>query len=184
MEIRKSISVNTSLLISVILIAIGITLRLVPHMPNFAPIGAIALFGGAMLGWRYALWLPLSTMMLSDLIIGFYPGIEFTWISFLVIALVGIALKNKGLLMKIGVGGVTSATIFFVISNFGVWVASGMYTHTLAGFVNCYTMALPFFRGTLMGDVFYSGVLFGLQALAVYVVEKRLRVSSQFRSLQ
>ena len=184
MEIRKPIPVNISLLIGAALVVLGVALRLVPHVPNFAPIGAIALFGGAILGWRYALWLPLSAMMLSDLIIGFYPGIEFTWASFLMIAVVGLALKNKGLLTKIGIGGLSSATIFFVVSNFGVWVSSGMYTHTLTGFINCYVMALPFFRATLMSDLFYGAVLFGLQAVAVYVLEKRLRSSSRFPLVQ
>jgi len=169
---------SPQLIIAVILITLGAASRLLPHEANFAPIGAIALFGGAMLGWKYALWLPLGAMIISDVFIGFYSGIGFTWAAFLLIAAFGMTLRRAGLGKKVVLGGLASAIIFFIVSNFGVWVSSGMYAQTLAGLVQCYTMALPFFRMTLLSDLFYSGVLFGLQAFAVYAVTKRMRLSS------
>jgi hypothetical protein len=171
-EIRKLTTVKTSLLIAVILILIGVTLRLVPHIPNFAPIGAIALFGGAVLGKRIALWLPLVAMLISDSIIGFYSGIEFTWLGFLLIAVFGMVLSKRGFFARVTLGAIGTGVIFFAVSNFGVWLTSGMYTHTLAGFVQCYYMALPFYRMTFLSDMFYSAAIFGVYEAAMYYVRK------------
>lgn len=181
MEIPK-LTVNKSLIIGIVLVVLGVVLRLIPHVPNFAPIGAIALFAGAILGWRIALWLPLSAMILSDLVIGFYPGIGYTWGSFVLIVLFGMMLRKNNMLVKTAFGGFASATIFFIVSNFGVWASSGMYQHTFAGIIQCYTMALPFFRMTLVSDLFFSGVLFGTYALAMYLVRDKRKVSSLFPS--
>lgn len=171
MEIRKS-TISSQLGIVLSLIGIGVALRFVPHAPNFAPIGAIALFGGALLSWRLAVWLPLAVMMASDMVLGFYPGIEYTWAGFLLVALLGGLFRSRGLLPRILLGGTASATIFFIVSNFGVWLSSGMYAHTAAGFMECYAMALPFFRMTLVADVFYAGVLFGAYELARYAASR------------
>src|SRR5690606_24579798 len=94
-EVPKTITKHWKLLLVVALIVFGVVWRLVPHIPNFAPIGAIALLGGTALGWRYAVWLPLSVMMISDVFLGFYGGIHWTWISFMVI--VGFAYSLKKL---------------------------------------------------------------------------------------
>lgn len=170
MEIRKS-SISLQLGIALLLIVAGTALRLLPHMPNFAPVGAIALFGGAVLGWRLAVWLPLALMMVSDIFIGFYPGIEFTWAGFLLVALFGMLLRCAGLASRILVGGLASGMLFFVVSNFGVWLTSGMYAHTFDGIAQCYIMALPFLRASLMGDLFYGAVLFGSYELALYAAK-------------
>jgi hypothetical protein len=172
MEIRKS-SINWQVVVAVALIFIGVALRLVPHMPNFAPVGAIALFGGALLGWRTAVWLPLLVMILSDLMLGFYPGIQYTWAGFLLVALFGGLFRHARYLTRVVLGGIGGATLFFVVSNFGVWLSSGMYAHDIAGLGQCYTMALPFFRASLMADVFYAGVLFGIYELALYAIKYR-----------
>jgi len=170
-------------LIALTLIVVGVALRLLPHEPNFAPVGAIALFGGAMLGGRYALWLPLAIMMSSDLLLGFYTGIEFTWLGFLAVAFLGLLLRRRSLLAKVGFGAPLGALLFFVISNFGTWLTSGMYEPTLAGFIDCYVAALPFFRMTLLSDLFYGTVLFGLQALALYGARQKLASGQSLHSL-
>lgn len=172
MEIRKG-AINWQLVAALLLVIAGTALRLLPHIPNFAPVGAIALFGGAVLGWRLAVWLPLVLMISSDFLIGFYPGIEFTWAGFLLIALFGMLLRRVGLIGRIVVGGAASGLLFFTVSNFGVWLTSGMYVHTLDGLIQCYVMALPFFRVSLMADLFYSALIFGLYELVLYVVRVR-----------
>lgn len=153
-------------MIAISLIAIGILLRLVPHPANFAPITAIALFGGAILPRRYGLWVPLTAMMLSDSIIGFHNLILVTWVCFGLIALASSYwLKNpsfkKGFSLTIG-----SSLFFFLVTNFAVWVKSGMYEHTWNGLVLCFQMALPFLRNTLSSDLIYTSALFGLYFLA------------------
>ncbi len=148
------------------LILAGIILRLMPHVANFAPVGAIALFGGAVLNKKLAWWLPLAIMVVSDFIIGLHSAILFTWGGFLLIGLFGMLLRNKNNLQRVCLGTLGSGIIFYVISNFGVWAVSGMYQHTLQGLLDCYIAAIPFFRTSLAADLLYSAALFGAYALA------------------
>lgn len=183
MEIRK-IKIEPRLVIALLLIALGIAMRLLPHEPNFAPVGAIALFGGAILGWQTAVWLPLAIMMGADMLIGFYPGMLFTWTGFVIVSLFGTLLRRCGLLTRISLGAIGSGIIFYVISNFGVWMTSGMYPATIPGLLDCYYMALPFLRTSLLADLFYSAILFGVYALAMKFAAKRRGVAlSELSSL-
>lgn len=165
MEIRKR-TVSMQTVAALLLIVAGVLFRLVPHVPNFAPIGAIALFAGAVLHWRLAVWLPLLIMGISDMVLGFYPGIAYTWAAFLLVVVLGMVLRKYATLWRIAFGGLGGAFLFFVVSNMGVWVASGMYPHTAAGLTDCFVAALPFFRMTLLSDIFFSAVLFGMYELA------------------
>lgn len=176
MEIRKS-PINWQLVIVVALVVAGAALRLLPHVPNVAPVGAIALFGGAMLSWRLAVWLPLAVMLLSDLVLGFYPGIEFTWAGFLIVALYGMTFRGRSLPVKVLVGGLGSGLLFYVVSNFGTWLVGGMYPPTFEGLVQCYVMGLPFLQATLTGDMLYGLVLFGTYETVWRFVSFRLYAS-------
>ena len=142
-------------------------LRLVPHPPNFSPIDAMALFSGAYLGRRsLAFVAPLGALLLSDLVLGFYPGMEFQYASVALIILLGsLALARKAPL-RVGGAAVASSVLFFAITNFGTWLTSGMYAHSLTGIEACYVAAIPFFQNTLAGDLFYAALLFGGFALA------------------
>ena len=161
-----------TILIAVSVITAGVLLRLLPHEPNFAPVGAIALFGGAILGWRHGVWLPLGILMISDVLLGLYDSIVFTWMGFVAVALFGALLGRRNAVWKIGIGSLGAALLFFAISNFGTWLTSGMYSHTWAGLVDCYVMALPFLRMTLLGDLFYAATLFGAFYAAVYASQR------------
>jgi hypothetical protein len=141
-------------------------LRLVPHPPNFTPIDAMALFSGAYLGKRWlAFMAPLGAMLLSDLWLGFYPGM---WVQYAAVALIvlfaGAALNRLSLLKVVG-AALASSIIFFLVTNFGTWALSGMYPPTLSGLAACFVAAIPFFQNTLAGDLFYAGLLFGGFAL-------------------
>jgi hypothetical protein len=162
MEVR----INKATAIAVALIIAGVIFRLIPHSANFAPVGAIALFGGAVLSPRLGLWLPVAIMIVSDLIIGFHGTVLFTWGGFLLIALFGMTLRRKSNWLRIPIGAAASALIFFVVSNFGVWVEGKLYTHTLQGLVDCYVAALPFLKTSLLADLFFSAALFGAYALS------------------
>jgi hypothetical protein len=151
-------------LLSAILVAA--VLRLVPHPPNFAPIGAMALFGGAYLGRRaIAFVAPLGALLLSDAIIGFYGGMEFVYASVALIVLIGWAVSTRLSPLRIGVAALASSVLFFVVTNFGTWLSSGMYPHTAAGLAACYVAAIPFFQNTVAGDLVYTALLFGGFAL-------------------
>jgi hypothetical protein len=148
-------------------IFVAAALRLVPHPPNFTPIGAMALFSGAYLGRRglVALAAPLGALLLSDLVLGFYRGMPTVYFSVALIVVIGwLALKRVSPL-RIGAAAVASSVLFVVITNFGMWLSSGFYPLTFAGLTACYVAAIPFFQNTVAGDLFYSAVLFGGFAL-------------------
>lgn len=150
-----------------IFVLVAAILRLVPHAPNFAPIGAMALFGGAYLGRRYALALPIAAMFLSDLFIGF-DGITSrltVYGTFLVIGLIGLWLRERKSFQNVVLASLAASVLFFVTTNFGVWAFGTIYPRTVEGLVACYVAAIPFFRNTLAGDLFYTGVFFGGYAL-------------------
>lgn len=163
MEVR----ISKATAIAVALIIAGVVLRLVPHAANFAPVGAIALFGGAVLSPRLAWWLPVVIMIASDIVLGFHGTVAFTWGGFLLVALFGVTLRNRSNWLRIPLGVLASALIFYIVSNFGVWVEGKLYTHTLQGLIDCYIAALPFLKTSLLADFFYSLALFGAYALAV-----------------
>jgi len=147
-------------LLSAILVAAA--LRLVPHPPNFTPIGAMALFSGAYLGRRaVAFAAPLAALLLSDLILGFYHGQATVYFSVALIVMIGIVALSRVSALRVGAAALASSVLFFVITNLGMWLFSGFYPRTLAGLEACYVAAVPFFQNTVAGDLFYATLLFG-----------------------
>jgi hypothetical protein len=132
--------------------------RLMPHPWNVAPVAAMALCGGMYLGKRYALIVPLAAMLLSDLLIGFTIVSPFVYACFIVSGLMGLWLRGRKSIGWIAGGTLASSSLFYLVTNLAHWVLTGMYPKTAAGLWQCYVMALPFFRGTLIGDaVFVAG---------------------------
>jgi hypothetical protein len=148
-------------LLSAILVAAA--LRLVAHPPNFTPIGAMALFSGAYLGRRgvIAFAAPLGALFLSDLVLGFYRGMPTIYFSVALIVVLGWLALQRVSALRVGAAAVTSSVLFFVVTNFGMWLSSGFYPRTLAGLEACYLAAVPFFQNTVAGDLFYATLLFG-----------------------
>jgi len=153
-----------------ILILVGFGARLLPHPANFTPIGALALFGGLYLPRRWSIIVPFAAMLLSDVVIGFYNWkiMIAVYASFIIMGLIGLAVrKNKKFAAILG-GTLLGSIIFFVLTNAAVWIFGTMYTHNISGLVQSYTMALPFFKNSLLGDLFYIGVFVGILELLVY----------------
>jgi hypothetical protein len=145
-------------------------MRLVPHPPNVTPIGAMALFAGAhFAAKRTALLVPLAAMYLSDLALGFFVYdfgwfhrfMPFVYAGFVVTVCLGLLIRRRLTPLAVGGAALTGSALFFVITNFGVWLVSDLYPKTAAGLVSCYVAAIPFFRNTLAGNAFYTLVLFG-----------------------
>ncbi|MBU2044504.1 MAG: hypothetical protein KJ619_04700 [Candidatus Omnitrophica bacterium] len=142
------------------LFILGLASRLTPHLANFSPIIAIALFSGAYLNKKYSLWLPIVLYVISDLIIGLHGVVLFTWGSVFLITLLGKRLKrNQSLVTNLSYAAISSV-IFFIVTNLGVWLG-GWYPRTINGLIQCYTLAIPFFRTSLVSNVFYMLVLLG-----------------------
>jgi len=146
------------------LIALGAIARVVPHPWNFAPVGGISLFAGARLrGWQ-AYTLPIVLMAITDPLVGGYSrATPFIYLSFLINVWMGSKLRRSENWMKIGSAAVLSSLQFFALSNFGTWLGFG-FAHTWAGFLGCYTLAIPFYPRTLLSDLLSTGILFGLHA--------------------
>jgi hypothetical protein len=150
-------------------------MRLVPHPPNVTPIAAMALFGGAhFANKKTAFLVPLVAMYLSDLALGFFVYdfgwfhgfMPFVYISFAITVCLGFLLRRRLTPLAVGCAALVGSILFFIVTNFGAWLISGLYPKTFSGLFSCYVAAIPFFRNTLMGDVVYTLVLFGGFALA------------------
>ena len=156
------------LLISIILLAA--LSRLIPHPPNMASVTAVALFGGAYFSdRRLAFLIPLAALFLSDLVLGFYNHMEVVYSSFALIVCIGFWLQKNRSTLHIAGAALTSSVLFFLLTNFGVWVSGGPYPQTLTGLGACYAAAIPFFQNTIAGDLVYTALLFGGFA----IVEKK-----------
>ena len=171
-------------MLAIIMIIGAVLLRLVPHMPNFAPITALGLFGGRYMGKKFAIFVPLLAIMISDYLLlyispyhidfsrvypltaMFHGTTLYVWGSFIISSIIGIWLRNHKKPIYV-LGGATLASIqFFLVTNFGVW-AGGMYAPGIDGLMQSYIMGLPFFKWTLLGDLFYTGVFFYSYELAL-----------------
>jgi hypothetical protein len=140
--------------------------RLIPHPPNFTAVGAIALFGGAYFSEKkFAFIIPLAAMLLSDLIIGFHNGMLSVYLSFALIVGIGILLSQKIKLKNVVAASLLSSVIFFILTNFQMWIQSPLYAKNISGLIACYVAAIPFFHHTVLGDLFFVGILFGLFAI-------------------
>ena len=149
-----------------IVLAAALT-RLMPHPPNMTSIAAIALFGGAYFSDRWLAFLvPLTALFISDMALGgFYRGMEVVYLSFALIVCIGLWLQKYRTVLPIAGAALAGSVLFFVLTNLGVWAFSGMYPATVEGLAACFTAAIPFFANTVMGDLFYTALLFGGFAL-------------------
>jgi len=147
------------------LILIAILTRLLPHPPNFAPITSIALFSGFhFANKRLALFVPLIAMFISDLFIGVHSFMPVIYLSFLLISILSFYMKSLSISNV-----VLASTLFFVMSNLGVWYF--YYPLTWAGLTSCFVLAIPFFVNALAGDLFYTSVLqFSFKKVKTYAL--------------
>jgi len=158
---------------------LGVLARLVPHPWNATPVMAIALFGGTYLSKRWAILLPLLIIAISDLILGWHSTIAFTWGAFILTGMLAWWVRRQPSSSRILMGALAGSMLFFVITNFGVWITGELYPRTFAGLWTCYAAAIPFFRSSLLGDLVYTTVFFGSYALAT-----RPRLAQPVRSLK
>ena len=156
-------------MLAISLIIIGILLRFIPHVPNFTPVAAIAIFAGVYLNKKQALIVPLLLMVLSDMFLGMHNVVLFTWGSFVLVSLLGIWAKNHKTFKIIASTSIVSSVLFYLITNFGVW-AMGWYPQTAKGLLNCYILGLPFLRTFTVATLVYTVVFFGAYELIAHSV--------------
>jgi hypothetical protein len=169
---------------TILLIAIGILSRLMPHPANITAVGGLAVFSGSRYGTFKGILILFITMLVSDFVLGFHAVM---WATYGSLAL-GVFLSGKFIkkpsYTRLGAVTLTSSVLFYLITNFAVWVVpESMYPKTFAGLMESYIMALPFFRNSVIGDFFYTGVFFGGLAL-IAMVSKKINTYQYHRSKQ
>jgi len=159
----EKIKGNLGLIALVVVVLVAAVFRIIPHPPNFTPIAAMALFGGAYFtNKKLAFLIPMAAMLLSDLFIGFHSGMPAVYLSFALMVLIGMRISNNIKPKSVIIGSLSASVLFFVITNFGVWMTSAtMYSQGLYGLTACYVAAIPFFHNTVLGDLVFTSVLFG-----------------------
>lgn len=163
---------------------IAALLRLAPHPTNFTPIEGMALFGGARLAGWTAWAIPLAAMLITDPIVSWmagYPAYStmtpVIYACLLINVCLGRALlRNSQSAIRIGSVSLLGSTIFFLVTNFFVWVGApaAIYPHTSAGLIECFVAALPFFSRSIVGNLFYAGVLFAAHAALTRHTDERV----------
>lgn len=154
-------------------------LNFLPHAWHFTPLAASLLYFGAR-GSRRQMWIPVVLLAATDVVLTkFIYSYQLSWDSLIIwawyaaILWLGTNLREKSGFWRVVGAALASSVSFFVISNFAVWAAfSGLYPKTFAGLITCYTAAIPFFRGTLESDLFFSIAFFGLPVLVQFLAGK------------
>lgn len=167
--------------IAILLILLGAASRLFPHPANFAPIAAIALFGGLYLPRKYAIIIPLIAMFASDIFIGFYDWkiMLVVYGSFALSGLIGLTVRNIKSFSTILLATTLGAIIFYLTTNAAVWLFGTMYPHTASGLMQSFVLAIPFFKNSLLGDLFYTGILVGAMETVILYQKKRKWLGGQ-----
>jgi hypothetical protein len=176
---KNKIALRFSILVGIVGLATLARIAVPPvlgHPSNFAPIGAIALFGGCYFSGRFSKFIvPLLSVWVGDLFINhmttgtwelFYQGFYWQYGSYILMALIGSTLSKRVKPLNVVGTSLGASTLFFLISNFGVWAAGIGYEMTGAGLIQCYVKGIPFYVQTLASDVIYSAIFFGAFELA------------------
>ena len=161
----------TFLFISVIL-ALG---RIIPHPPNFTPILATAIYTPYMVNDKWiAVLIPLSAMFIADIIIGFHPYMLWVYGAIGLSTLISSwSMRFNKKYIQLGVMAILSSILFFIITNFAVWTIWDYYPKTIDGLIMCYTMAIPFFKNTLLGTIIYTAII-------VLTIQKGIKYANNY----
>ena len=152
--------------LALVLVLMGVFFRVLPHPDNFTPTTAIALFAGVTLSPALAFTVPLAVMVASDFFIGFHSTYPLVWACFLFVTWLGQSVREKEGVMPLAFATLGGSVLFFILTNLGVFFIDNLYPTTAQGLVECFTMALPFFRSSLLGDFLYTAALFSIFELA------------------
>jgi hypothetical protein len=154
--------INPRIIFILTIIGFGAIMRLLPHWPNFTPIAAMALFGGAYLKRKHlAILIPFAALLLSDVFLGFHKWMIAVYIGFALIVGIGMLLRTRVKGGTVILASLVSSVLFFLITNFAVWIGSPYYPQNIAGLMQSYTAGLPFLYNGVLGDLFYSTFFFG-----------------------
>lgn len=176
-ELSAADTITAVALIAVFVLATRVlAMKLLGQPVYFAPMDALALFCGCYLGFSvFAFVLPLAAIVISDQVINlmfysapslsttgpFYPGWYWQYVSYILLVVLGAAIKPSSSAAKTAGISLVGSVAFFLLSNFGVWFSTPMYPATVTGLAECLTMGLPFLKQTIAADLFFCAVFFG-----------------------
>ena len=179
---------SRSALLALSLVCTAAAVRLFPHPDNFAPVGAMGLFCAAYLRRSWGMAVPFIALFLSDLVLNnviysaYFPSFAWftsAWIylSFAAVLAVGILIFQKSVSpTKVLLASLTASLVFFLVSNFSTFIETNLYPKNAAGLLACYTAGLPFLKNTILGDLFFSAVMFGTYSLYLRSEQKKINV--------
>ncbi len=175
MQTKKYDHTNLVIVLGIVLLATLTRIAGPSFGNNFAPMNAISLFCGAyFVSPITAIAVPLLSIVIGDYAVNYlyagdfsplYPGWYWQYVSYVMLAGIGMLLRNR--VRPLGVLGATvgGSILFFIVSNFGVWMSTALYPPTLDGLLSCFVLALPFYKGTVAGDLFFVALMFGAAEL-------------------
>lgn len=165
-EISQKENLLYPTLLALAIMALAAALRIAPHPWNFTPVGAMALFSGAVIrDRRLAFFFPILTLFVGDLFLGFHKLVPVVYASFLFSVAIGFWLRNRRTAARITAATLLGAIQFFLVTNFAVWAFGLSYPRNGVGLLTCYAAGVPYFWNTLAGDAVYALLLFGGFAL-------------------
>jgi hypothetical protein len=157
----KTTNLRTKLVIVTGIIFALALFRLLPHWPNVSPVAAMALFGGAFfVDKRMAFIVPFVALFVSDLILGLHDTMIFVYAGFALTVAIGFLLKDRVTLTNTAFAAVASSVLFFLLTNLGAWMTSGLYAKSAEGLMQSYAAGIPFFQNSLLGNLVYTAVIF------------------------
>ena len=166
--------IHTKITIAVLLVALGVLTRFLPHLWNFTAITGIAIFATNYMGIKWSAPIIFASMLISDFFIGFYDTklMLAVYASFLLVAFLPKILKGNSVLRIAGLS-ISCSLLYFLITNWAVWYFGTMYSADLSGFVAIYVAGIPFLKNALIGDLWYTFALFGAYEVSAVVAEQR-----------
>jgi hypothetical protein len=165
------------LIVSLIIIAA----RLIPHVPNFSPLAAVILFSTMLAKDKKYLIMPFVALLVSDFFLGFYHlGIMLSvYGSFTLILLLGYWVKKYKNITNLITATLGAGLLFFLVTNFAVWYFGTWYAHDFSGLMLSYMMAIPFFKQTILSNLLYTGLLFGVYETVQLLVKQKSIVTNK-----
>jgi hypothetical protein len=158
-----------------LLLVAAVLSRLVPHPDwlNFTAVGGALLYFGARRSWREMV-APLAALMATDYVLTVltyhysfhWQAYVTTWALYLAVMALGrVLLESRTTFLRVAAGVILGPTLFFVVSNYAVWVGGDMYPRTMGGLMACYAAAIPFYRNDVLSTAIVAGLAFGLPVL-------------------
>lgn len=182
--LKLSASEKSLLPVALVILLLAAILRTQPHVANVTPFFAISILVGFLFGSHRVILsavLSVAAMFCADLVIGFHPTMVFVYVGVAIAAVIGsmasAPIRKQRSVPRQAIGafvasGVAS-TVFFVVSNFGVWMVGGLYPKTMDGLVQCFVMAIPFFRNSLTTDLFFGTLLISVACAVRFATTER-----------